>query len=166
MQCILADLRSLRDAGADGFVFGALTCDRQSVDITAATAVLAEANGLPVTFHRAFDELPVHVAIDEAKKLEQLGFARLLTSGCSETANDGIETIVDIMTALKGTMVVIPGAGINEQNIKFILEKTKCKEFHSSARSPCRVFDCLQPTYQADGKVVESLVSIGLSSLK
>ncbi len=48
------DIRSLRSAGADGFVFGCLT-EAGEVDAEACRALLEDCRGLPATFHRAFD---------------------------------------------------------------------------------------------------------------
>lgn len=68
----------LRDAGADGFVFGVLTADGR-VDSQACRRLLDKAGPLPCTFHRAID-----VAADPFDALEtviELGFKRVLTSG-------------------------------------------------------------------------------------
>lgn len=72
------EIRVFRDLGADGLVFGALTPEVH-VDKETCTSLIEAADGLPCTFHRAFD-----VAADLNRSLEDImecGFARILTSG-------------------------------------------------------------------------------------
>lgn len=54
MAAMLEDLRLLKLAGAQGFVFGALDADG-AVCLPQCRQVVKEAYPLPVTFHRAFD---------------------------------------------------------------------------------------------------------------
>ena len=56
MEVMLQDLKILKDYGADGFVFGALTPDNE-IDVESCKDILSAAESLPVTFHRAFDEV-------------------------------------------------------------------------------------------------------------
>src|SRR3954470_12639094 len=48
------DIEAARMLGADGVVVGALTREA-SIDVERLRVLMAAANGLPVTFHRAFD---------------------------------------------------------------------------------------------------------------
>src|SRR5258708_3286357 len=64
--------------GMDGIVLGVLTRERQ-VDIERAQDLVLAAQPLPVTFHRAFDDVPdMDVALDQ---VIEAGAARILTSG-------------------------------------------------------------------------------------
>ena len=60
------DLLSLKNAGADGIVFGILTPEGD-IDEERTRALVALASPLPVTFHRAFD-----MSKDAFKSLETL----------------------------------------------------------------------------------------------
>lgn len=51
IQILKTDISLLIDNGADGFVFGALTSDRD-IDVGRCQQVIELARGLPVTFHR------------------------------------------------------------------------------------------------------------------
>ena len=85
-----------------------------------------------MTFHRAFD-----VAKDPwkaAETIQKLGFTRILTSGQEKTAFLGISLIKQLQSKFS-ELGIMPGGGINESNLKEILQETKVKEFHASARS-------------------------------
>ena len=80
-----------KKAGVFGVVFGLLTSDNKIDEKN--TGILAEyAHPLPVTFHKAIDELenPVEGVL-VLKKID--GIKRILTSGGKPTANEGQETI-------------------------------------------------------------------------
>lgn len=51
MEILKTDISLLADNGADGFVFGALTSDRD-IDVGRCQQVIELTRGLPVTFHR------------------------------------------------------------------------------------------------------------------
>lgn len=51
MDILKTDINLLADNGADGFVFGALTSDRD-IDVDRCQQIIELARGLPVTFHR------------------------------------------------------------------------------------------------------------------
>ncbi len=85
---------------------------------------------VPVTFHRAFD-----VAKSEcASSVVSAGFDRLLTSGQEKTAADGAALIAELIRDFGDRVVVVPGGGINEENLAGLLEFTGAREFHASAR--------------------------------
>ncbi len=84
MMC--KDIELLSDV-VDGFVIGCLDLDG-NVDASACRRLMAaNAKGLPVTFHRAFDMAKDPMAAMEA--IAELGCARLLTSGQQATAFAG-----------------------------------------------------------------------------
>lgn len=132
IQVILHDLGLFKNAGADGFVFGALTV-RGDIDINACVSVILAAQSLPVTFHRAFDVATTD-PIKMAHKIADLGFKRLLTSGRRSCAIDGQYLIKSLIETMKGYLIIVPGAGIQVDNLKSILVTTLAKEFHGSAK--------------------------------
>lgn len=129
------DIRICRELGADGVVIGCLLADG-SID-TCATARLARAaDGMSVTFHRAFDR-----CADPRLALEQLvglGIDRILTSGQQPTAMQGAALLGELSTLAAGRIVIMAGCGVNEQNIRRIHELTGVTEFHFSARRPLK----------------------------
>lgn len=132
MDVMLEDLKILKDHGTDGFVFGALTSNDE-IDIESCKIILSAAQPLPVTFHRAFDEV-----IDPLKSLEtliDLGFERVLTSGQKDTAVEGLELIKKLVERAQQRIIVMPGSGIAKDNIFRIKMESGAKEFHASAKS-------------------------------
>lgn len=117
--------------GADGIVIGALTPEGD-VDVPHCRQLIAQAHGLSVTFHRAFD-----CCRDPQRSLEDiiaLGCDRLLTSGQASTAEAGIPLLRQLVKQAAGRIIVMPGAGVNPGNALRILQETGATEIHSSAR--------------------------------
>jgi len=130
---MLQDIRSAREAGADGVVIGALTPNGDIATETCRTMIEA-AQGMQVTFHRAFD-----VCRDPRQALEEiisLGCHRLLTSGQAATAEVGIPLLRELVQAAHGRIIIMPAAGVNENNARRILQETGATEIHGSLRSP------------------------------
>ncbi|KAL0114306.1 hypothetical protein PUN28_011520 [Cardiocondyla obscurior] len=123
------DLKILKDHRVDGFVFGALTPDDE-IDVAACKRILAAAHPLPVTFHRAFD-LTTY-PLKSMDLLDDLGFARILTSGQRSSAAEGLELIRTLVLRTR-KLTIMPGAGITRDNIREII-KSGAKEFHASAK--------------------------------
>lgn len=125
------DIRLARKLGAAGVVIGALMPDG-SIDEEATRCMMDEAEGLSVTFHRAFD---VCREPEEAlEKIISLGCHRLLTSGQAPTAEQGIPMLKKLIEQADGRIIIMPGAGVNPQNASRILEETGALEIHGSLR--------------------------------
>lgn len=125
------DIRLARKLGAAGVVIGALMPDG-SIDEEATRCMMDEAEGLSVTFHRAFD---VCREPEEAlEKIISLGCHRLLTSGQATTAEQGIPMLKKLVEQADGRIIIMPGAGVNPQNASRILEETGALEIHGSLR--------------------------------
>ena len=130
-QVMKEDIASFKDKGADGFVFGILTPDGD-IDTRKVKELISLSRPLPVTFHRAFDMVRDPRASLEA--LITLGVDRLLTSGCELTVQEGAPLIKSLVEQAKGRISIMPGGGINEENLARILTDTEVREFHCSAR--------------------------------
>src|SRR6476469_8730205 len=90
MHEALKDVTALRMRGARGFVVGVLHPDRR-IDVERTRTLVDRAQGLPVTFHRAFDEAPdPNAALEDAI---EAGASRVLTSGGAATALDGADRL-------------------------------------------------------------------------
>lgn len=124
------DIRMAIKAGADGLVFGCLMADG-NIDIPAMERLMRAAGSLPVTFHRAFDRcLDPHLAL---RQIEQLGCARILTSGQQPTAIEGAALLRELQQEVK-SVILLAGSGVNEDNIARLATETGIREFHFSAR--------------------------------
>lgn len=133
IKIILQDLTLFKDAGADGFVFGALT-SHGKIDVATCVSVILAARPLPVTFHRAFD-VAIQNPFKMAQKIADLGFTRLLTSGRSSVATEGKFLIKTLIETMEDRLIVMPGSGIQVENLKDILTTTLAREFHGSAKA-------------------------------
>lgn len=129
---MLDDIDIYKRMGVDRFVFGSLT-DAQQVDDIQCIKVLAQAYPIPVTFHRAFDlcREPI-LALDE---IIQLGFKRVLTSGQKTSAahKDAVELIQMLIDWYGDKIEIMPGAGIDPDNVKTFIDMG-CKIVHSSCK--------------------------------
>ena len=125
------DIELAKKLGADGVVTGILKADGH-IDVARMRQLLAVCYPLSVTFHRAFDLTP-----DPYKALEDLlalGVGRLLTSGQQVTALQGVGLIRGLVIQAADQLIVMPGGGINENNIHHIVAVTGVSEYHTSAR--------------------------------
>lgn len=128
------------ECGMDGVVLGILKKNRR-VDMTRTRRLVDLARPLPVTFHRAFDEVP-----DFARALRaviQTGAGRILTSAGAKTALQGAAKLAELVAAahhrISGVgnlmrpdrIIIVPGAGITHSNIADVAQKTGAVEFHA-----------------------------------
>lgn len=125
-----ADIEAARLAGADGVVIGCLTANGD-IDMALSRELVSAAEGMSVTFHRAFDMCRnQHEALEQ---LVELGCDRVLTSGAHRTAEEGVDELRSLVEQAAGRIIVMPGCGINAQNIRNIAVGTGASEFHFSA---------------------------------
>ena len=125
------DLQMSKELGCDGVVFGILLSDGE-IDKERCKLLVDLASPMPVAFHRAFDGCN-----DLEKALEdiiELRFTRVLTSGGAENAHDGTKTLAKLVELANNRIEIMPGGGVNPQNIVDIKERTGAKVFHASAR--------------------------------
>ncbi|XP_059176694.1 copper homeostasis protein cutC homolog [Physella acuta] len=132
IQVMLADIRALKAAGADGFVFGILTVDGE-VDTVKCKVLLDAVRPHPATFHRAID---MCCDINQAlTRVMDLGFERVLSSGGCAAAYEGREVLHTMVLQSQGSKTkVMPGAGITVDNLQEILALSGAGEFHGTAR--------------------------------
>lgn len=129
---MLHDIDVAKQLGVDGIAIGCLNADG-SIDTALAKRLMARASGMSVTFHRAFD-----MCKDPFTAMEQiidLGIDRILTSGQEATAERGIPLLKELVNKAAGRIIIMPGCGINANNINLISSATGATEFHLSARS-------------------------------
>lgn len=130
---MVESVRMCRELGVNGVVVGALRKDG-SIDTETVRRLLAEAEGLHVTFHRAFDE-----CADPFKALEDiiaLGCDRLLTAGHAANVNDGEETLKELNIKANGRIIILAGSGVRPANIARLEAESGVAEFHSSSHAP------------------------------
>jgi copper homeostasis protein len=124
------DVELAKRLGADGVVFGVLNEDG-SVDTERTGALVELARPISVTFHRAFDM--TRDPYEALEALIDLGIDRVLTSGQENSALEGLDLITDLVQKAGDQIIVMPGAGITERNVKKIVEHSGAKEVHVAA---------------------------------
>lgn len=130
------EIREAVEAGASAIVCGALTADGD-IDTAAMRRWIAAAQGLPVTFHRAFDHVrEPRLALEQ---LIELGVARVLTTGgrmadgtIAATAEEGIPALRALVEQAAGRIIIMPGCGVNNDNARRIIEETGARELHGT----------------------------------
>ncbi|MFM8587186.1 MAG: copper homeostasis protein CutC [Bacteroidota bacterium] len=128
---MIEDIKIAKNEGCDGVVIGMLKKDG-AIDIDACHDLIHHANGMEVTFHRAFDRVN-----DQQKALEdviKLGCTRILTSGGHPTAMEGKDQLQKLVSLASNRIKIMVGSGIRSSNIKEIQSHTKASVFHASAR--------------------------------
>ena len=128
---MLADIAHCVAAGCDGVVIGALTAEGD-VDMSRCRELVAAAGPLDLTFHRAID-----VCRDPVTALEAviaLGFRRVLSSGGAASAGEGSANLRGMVEQAAGRIEIMPGAGIDADNIAVLIAATGAREFHGSAK--------------------------------
>ena len=130
------EIRFARACGADGVVLGVLTPDGE-VDETRTAQLVREAEGMEVTFHRAFD-----MTRDPRQALEAVirtGCRRVLTSGGRNTAQEGVGTLRALAAQAAGRIEIMAGSGGNPSNAPewqgAYVERT-ADSYHASKRHP------------------------------
>jgi len=129
-EVMKSDISAMKQAGVDGVVLGILNPDG-SVDMQRTKELVDLARPMSVTFHRAFD-----LTRNPYQALEdviQTGAERILTSGQQPTAIEGIPLIIKLIEQAQDRIIIMPGAGIKEGNIRYLLESTLAREIHLSA---------------------------------
>jgi copper homeostasis protein len=125
------DIIFCKKAGADGIVTGMLTREGL-IDKPRVTELVDLARPMQTTFHRAFD-----MCRDPFTGLEDIistGAARLLTSGLQNKAFDGLDLITQLIRSAGGSIIIMPGSGIDRTNIEHIARRTGASEFHLTGR--------------------------------
>ena len=135
IEMMAMQIRVLADHGADGFVIGCLT-EEGVLDQNAMEPLIAAANGLPLTLHRAID-----VSKDLCKTYldaAALGIDTVLTSGGASSCLAGKETISELLHLrdTHGGPEVLIGAGVNASVIEnFRKEFPTARAFHMSGKT-------------------------------
>lgn len=129
IDVMLEDIRLFRRLGVAGFSLGALTPDGD-LDEELCCRLIQEAEGLPVTLHRAFDR-----AASLETTLEQavaLGFTCILTSGGTPSAVDSLDRIRRLVEQADGRICIMAGSGITADNARHVVESTGVSAIHGT----------------------------------
>ncbi|MFY0689735.1 MAG: hypothetical protein JXQ90_21370 [Cyclobacteriaceae bacterium] len=125
---MIRQIDQLKPLKPDGFVLGALT-ENCSIDIATTTSLVMACRPLPVTFHKAIDESPdLIVAIQDLMNIN--GISHILTSGGKATANEGAETIRNMLLISKNHFTIIAAGKITADNLAAHVAMIGVNEYH------------------------------------
>ena len=117
-----------KQAGAAGVVFGLLTPEN-NIDEKNTRMLAKYAQPLPVTFHKAIDELDDPV--EGVRILKTIpGIKRILTSGGKTTALEGQETIRKMILEADGQVTILVAGKVLDSNVEQISKLTGAAELH------------------------------------
>jgi len=131
-EVMKADIDNCKSLGCDGVVIGILNADG-TIDKKRCKQLVEIAHPMKVTFHRAFDRTN-----DPFKAMEDIisiGCERILTSGQKNLAIDGEELLNKLVKQANNRIIIMPGSGVNSNNIEILVKNTNATEFHTSART-------------------------------
>jgi len=152
MEIMKSQIRALKEAGVEGVVIGVLDEDG-NINKDAMKELIAEADGLSVTLHRAFD-----MCRNPYEALEQaisLGINTILTSGQKQSAWEGRELLAELIKKADSRIDIMAGAGIGAEVIEKLIPVTKGTSYHMSGKV----------TLDSPMKYRKEDVSMGLPSL-
>ena len=126
---MLRDVRAVKAAGANGVVIGMLTADGE-IDREGLARAIDAADGLAITFHRAFDETrDLQEALDVL-----LGFdavTNVLTSGGKPSVLQAESIIRDLVRQASGShCTVLAGAGLTIDAVGGFVSATHVQAVH------------------------------------
>ena len=129
---MLRDIEIARSLGVHGVVIGALS-ENNRVDGARTRELVRVAEELPVTFHRAFDQLTNPG--DGLDQLTDLGVTRVLTSGGANTALEGASRIAALVDQSEGRLGIVASGGVRSSNVQEIITLTGVDEVHARITS-------------------------------
>ena len=126
------DIAVAQHFGMDGIVLGLLGRGPR-VDVERTQMMVLAARPLPVTFHRAFDDVAdLDAALED---VIATGAARILTSGGAASAAAGVDKLARLVTAAKDRVSILPGGGVNASNVVQVARRSGAREIHSGLGS-------------------------------
>lgn len=117
------------EAGAQSLVFGALTKEK-SLDLEVMDTLIPASQGLPITFHMAFDEI-----LDKKEALDQLierGIDKVLMHGTSLDQPLAVTEISDLVAYAKNKISIVIGGGVTFENYESLAAQTGTTFVHGT----------------------------------
>lgn len=130
-QLLRREVLQFKKAGAEGVVIGCLQPDG-SLDLPKMKELIACAEGMSITLHRAFDMCRDPFA--ELEKAKELGIHTILTSGQHASCLAGIERMKELCKAAGDEIDILAGAGIQAAAVEKLLQETPLTSFHMSGK--------------------------------
>ncbi|WP_168118506.1 copper homeostasis protein CutC [Paenibacillus sp. HB172176] len=129
---MMKDILICRELGAAGIVLGMLD-ESGEIDTIGLERMLAAAEGLDVTFHRAIDEVKDQLAaLHVLARYPQI--SRVLTSGGSRTSTESTGQLRRLQEEAQALGIrIIVGKGLTPDNVAMVVRETGVSEVHFGA---------------------------------
>lgn len=119
LKQMIHDIIFCKEVGCDGVVIGALNPDG-SINKKQCEQMIDAANGMHITFHRAFDE-----ANNLEQNLEDIiecGCDSLLTAGQSRNVEEGFPKLETLVKLANNRINILAGSGVNVANVESLYQ--------------------------------------------
>lgn len=132
IEIMKQDIKMAKEIKTDGVVFGCLTSQKR-IDRENMKELLTLSTGCEVTFHMAFDQIPVKYQLEELDWLIEQKVTRVLThGGLSGTLQDNSEIINKLIEHAAGRIEILPGGGVTYQNVSQLAHIIPASQFHGT----------------------------------
>lgn len=129
LEMMCSDIALIKELGYEGVVIGALD-EKGNLDVEKIKAMMKAGEGMKFTFHRAIDAC--NDPLETLATLVDLGFDKVLTSGCKPKAVDGIDMIRQMQEKFGDKIRIMAGGGVNVGNVMKIINETGVTNCHAS----------------------------------
>lgn len=130
-ETMKADIILAKEMGFQGVVTGILLSNG-NIDIDRMKELVKTDHPLKVVLHRAFDD--AKDPIEDIPKLIEMGICRILTSGQRKNALEGANYIGQLQKNFGDYITIMPGCGVNANNLEELYKLTRCTHFHLSGK--------------------------------
>ena len=145
LELIRNEIAYFNEMGVDGVVTGALLPDHR-VNNEFILSIRREFPNIDLTFHKAFDDTPDWKASIDV--LVESGVNRILSSGCETHVIKGMSTLKSMFEYAKGKIEILPGGGLNDNNIDFFIKNVQPEWIHFSGCK--KIFDRSSSNFEAE----------------
>lgn len=129
LEIMFRDIKTCKNLGVYGVVFGALT-EGNTLDMATMKTLVEASKPMKITCHMAFDELDDPIA--GLDRLIELGIDRVLTKGSKTNATDGINTLKQLVAHASDRITIVAGGGVSTDNYQMIADATGVREVHGT----------------------------------
>ena len=126
---MIEDIEIYKEKIAKGVVFGILMINSQLI-LKNVKSLCHCVMGYQQLF--IWHSINVKILLNLMRKIIDLGFDRILTSGGKNNVMDGIEFIEKLVDKSDDMISIMPGSKLRSSNIELFLKNNRIRDFHSS----------------------------------
>ena len=130
------DILKALEAGTNELVFGALTPENE-LDIDVLETLMIASQGLPVTFHMAFDAIPYDQQKAALDTLVELGFDKILMHGDSLDKPVNTDRIAELVKHASGRIQILAGGSVSAETAQAVADLTGSQYVHGTKIITC-----------------------------